>query len=104
MPKLNSNASDKQIDPMTTTGNVMANVTMTTDPVVITAVQRKANIGNYETIDIYMAVAIPQSQLDLSNKEMLTEALTAAADYGFGLTAKATGDRYVAVKESIKTR
>ena len=49
MPKINSNASDKQGDAMTTTNSVMTNVVISTDPVIITAVQRKVNIGNYET-------------------------------------------------------
>ena len=38
---------------------------MTTNPVVITAVQRKANIGNYETIDIYCAVSLPLVGADI---------------------------------------
>lgn len=102
MPKLNSNAGDKQVDPMTSTAAIMANVSLTTDPVVITAVQRKANIGNYETVDVYMAVAIPQAQLDLTNKEALAKALNEAADYGFGIVSRATGERYMAIKQSTE--
>jgi len=104
MPKINSNASDKQQDAMTTTTNLMQNISISSDPVVITAVQRKANIGNYETVDIYMAVAIPQKDLNLLDKEMLKEQLAEAADYGFSVVAKTTGEKYLAIKESIKGR
>jgi hypothetical protein len=104
MAKINSNASDKQNDAMTTTTNALGNLSITTSPIVITAVQRKANIGNYETIDLYMAVALPQSDMDLLDQDALTDSLTKAADYGFSLVAKATGDRYVSIKESIKSR
>lgn len=104
MPKVNSNASDKQNDAMSTSAELMQNLVVTTNPVVITAVQRKANIGNYETIDLYMAVALPLSVVDAYDGDALTDALNTAADQGFSLVAKATGDRYVAIKESIKSR
>lgn len=103
MPKINSSASDKEQNTPDTTVNT-TNVTMSTDPVVITAVQRKANIGNYETIDIYMSVAIPQPGLDVTDKEALREALEQAADFGFGVVSRETGVRYKAVKEAAKDK
>ena len=46
MARLSDGAADKQNDAADTTAKVMSNVTITSEPVVITAVQRKANIGN----------------------------------------------------------
>jgi hypothetical protein len=102
MAKVNSTASDKQTDALTTTTNMLPSVTITTSPVVITAVQRKANIGNFETIDIYMAVAMPAPDLDLTDKDELERALTTAAEYGFSMAARETAQRYHLVKDSIK--
>lgn len=102
MPKMPSNAGDKQQDAFATTTQLMENIV--SEPTVITAVQRKVNVGNYETIDLYMAVAVPLKNVDATDKESLSQALSDAATYGFNLVAKETGDRYVAIKESIKTR
>lgn len=102
MPKMPSNAGDKQHDAFNTTTLMMENIV--SEPMVITAVQRKANVGNYETIDLYMAVAVPLKDVNPSDKESLSQAVSDAAMYGFNLVAKETGDRYVAIKESIKSR
>lgn len=102
MPKMPSNAGDKQQDAFTTTTQLMENTLSQLS--IIAAVQRKANVGNYETIDLYMAVALPVKDVDTADKESLTEALNEAAAYAFNVAAKETGDRYVAIKESIKNR
>ena len=102
MAKINSNASDKQNDAMTTTSNLLDSITVTTNPVVITAVQRKANLGNFETLDIYMAVAIPQSDLANMDEATLRESLEKAADFGFSVVGKETGDRYRSIKEQSR--
>lgn len=104
MPKVSSNASDKQNDAMTSTSNVISSLAITTDPIVITAVQRKVNIGNFETIDLYMAVVVPQPELDVLDKDALVAGITKAAELGFNIASKGTGDRYLAVKESLKNR
>lgn len=103
MAKVNSNASDKENNSaIEKTSNLLGSLSLTTDPVIITAVQRKANIGNFETIDIYMAVAIPQPGLDVSDTEALSEALSKAAEVGFTITSKETSQRYRMIKESTR--
>lgn len=102
MARLATTASDKEKSALETTAEVIQNIVITTSPVVITAVQRKANIGNFETIDIYMAIAIPQNDLDITDKETLEQALSAAAEQGFALVAKETASRYHLVKDSLK--
>lgn len=80
--------------------DVMAQMVVTTKPVMVCGVQRKANIGNYENIDIYCAVALP---IDLSadmNSDELTAALSEVAKYGFHVTSTETLTRYKKVKES----
>lgn len=100
MAKVNSPAIDKTKDAVQVTADVMQTVALTTDPVVITAVQRKANIGNFETIDVYAAVAMPlRGALDGQD---LNDALTAAFEQGFSLVATETATRYHKIKESLK--
>ena len=100
MTKLNSPAIDKTKDALQVTSDVMQNISITTDPVVITAVQRKANIGNFETIDVYAAVAMPlRGALD---GDTLNEALATAFEKGFSLVATETASRYHKIKESLK--
>lgn len=76
-------------------------VNSSTTPMVITAVQRKANIGNYETIDLYAAVALPigSNSTDFDEIKALLEQ---AIEQGFALTSTETGDRYRKIKESLK--
>lgn len=103
MAKINSNASDKENNSaIEKTTSIMSSISITTDPIVITAVQRKANIGNFETIDIYMAVAIPQPNLDISDPEALSEALSKAAETGFTIASRETSQRYKLIKESTR--
>ncbi len=102
MAKLGTNASDKQKDAAGTTESVLGNLTISTNPVVIVAVQRKANIGNFETIDLYAAVAVPQPDLDLADKEALEATLKQAIDEGFSLTSRETYERYKQIKDQLK--
>jgi hypothetical protein len=100
MAKINSPAIDKQKDALEITAELMQNVSITTDPVVITAVQRKANIGNFETIDVYAAVAMPlRGALDGAE---INAALAQAFEDGFSLVARETAERYHKIKESLK--
>jgi hypothetical protein len=103
MTRLSDGAADKRNDAADTTAKVMSNVTITSEPVVITAVQRKANIGNYENIDIYVGLAIPQTSLDLTNKEALQQGLMEAVEFGMSIAARETADRYHKIKDSLKT-
>jgi hypothetical protein len=101
MPSIKSNASDKEIDSIAQKV-IDSNpaITITTDPVVITSVQRKVFIGNYETVDVFMGLALPTSVSDLTDKEALRKALVEAAELGFSITARETASRYRIIKEA----
>lgn len=96
MARLNANADDKENSALEKTSKMMENIVITTNPVVITAVQRKVNIGNYETVDVYMGVAIP---IELETDEVLLhEAISKAAEKGFKMASYETGIRYKNIK------
>lgn len=102
MTKLNSNASDKVLtNPGAAIEQLLPNLAITTKPVVITAVQRKVNIGNFETIDVYVGVALPVDIDSMLDQEALETALSATATIGIGIASKETADRYKVIKESI---
>jgi len=104
MPKITSTASDKQVDAMTTTTNMIPSIASSHQaPFIITAVQRKANTGNFETIDIYCAIGLPVTQeLDFSDQEALDHALVAAVDFGMEIASRETGARYKVIKDRLK--
>ena len=79
----------------------ISNVSVTTQPVVICGVNRKANIGNFETIDCYSAVAIPVGEVASDDIDTLVQAVRDAADIGFTLTSSATFERYKLIKDSL---
>lgn len=89
-------ALDKKLEPF------IGELTVATKPVVITGVQRKINIGNYETIDVYCAVSMPQGDIDPTDKEALEKMVREAAEIGFAATSKEVSDRYAFIKESGK--
>jgi len=98
MPRITQTAADRQNDAMTTTSMLIGEVIKS--PTAIVAVQRKANIGNFETIDIYAGVALP---LDVKGDfEFVKEVLTEAIDKGFAFVSEETGERYRKIKETIK--
>ncbi len=107
MPKVSNNASDKtnedsltgKLEPFT------QNIVMTTNPVVITGVQRKANVGNFETTDVYCAVALPinwTEALSDDNFEELKALMVDAIEKGFFITSYETAVRYKTIKDHIK--
>jgi hypothetical protein len=86
---------DKKLEPM------MHELVISSNPVIITGVQRKINIGNYETIDVYCAISMPQDHNPSSPEELATM-VKEAAEIGFMLTSKEVSDRYEYIKESKK--
>lgn len=103
MAKINTGASDKTNDDLgQKLTPMMSNLTITTNPVVICGVQRKANIGDFETIDAYCAVALPLGEVSLVDQDALGEAIKEAAAYGFHVTSSETLDRYKIIKESLR--
>lgn len=75
-------------------------VVVSSSPIIITGVNRKINIGNYESIDIYAAVALPTSfQFDEGDMEAFTGLLESVAEYGFRVTSQEANKRYQLIKE-----
>lgn len=91
-----------QDDLQTKTQEFMSQITVATQPVVVTGVQRKINIGNYETIDIYCAVSMPQEAVDTQDKEAFAKIVKEAAEVGFYITSQEVSSRYDLIKESKK--
>lgn len=91
-------ALDKKLEPF------VGELTIATKPVVITGVQRKISIGNYETIDVYCAVSLPQDSIDPTDREAIEKMIREAAEIGFALTSKEVSDRYQFIKDSGKQK
>lgn len=103
MPKINKSAqemssSDSPID--NAVGMIAGEVSLTTAPVLICGVNRKINIGNFENVDVYAAVAIPLINASFEDRDHLRLMIEEAASYGFSAVSKETGDRYSLIKES----
>ena len=98
MAKIAVSASDREKSAMETTSPLLQNIVISTNPVVITAVQRKAFIGNFETIDIYVAVALPTESIEGEDNDVIKQILTEAIDKGFAITSSETAVRYHKIK------
>ena len=82
----------------------LATVSVTTTPVVIVGVNRRANIGNYEHIDIYGGVALPMIGSSLEDPEALSRAVQDAAEIGFREASRETFNRYSLIKDAANPR
>lgn len=69
-----------------------------TAPVLICGVNRKANIGNYETVDVYVGVTMPMPEALGASPEELRTIVAEHAELGISMAAKETADRYTAIK------
>lgn len=79
-----------------TVERLAGSLAVTTEPVFVCGVQRKVNIGNFETIDVYAGLALP---LGAVVDEALREAVHQAAEVGFALTSEETAERYTFIKD-----
>jgi hypothetical protein len=71
---------------------------------ITTVVSRKANIGNFENIDVGVAADIPvewSGQFTHEQFEELKAACAQAAEIGFAIASEETFERYMAIKEQI---
>lgn len=69
-------------------------------PQFFAGVGRKANVGNFETIDVYSALAIPMGvTVGELNEESLRQICSEAATIGFEITSSETFSRYSLIKE-----
>lgn len=69
------------------------------EPIIFAGVNRKVNIGNFETIDVYAGTAMPAS-LAAELSEELAQTLAKAVDNGFAFASKETYKRYDAIKSA----
>ncbi len=106
MPKITQTAEEQYngspIDGVMST--IGGELSISTNPVLICGVNRKVNIGNFENVDVYSAIALPLNNVSLEDQEKLTEAVKEAASYGFSLVSKETGERYQIIKDSQQGR
>jgi len=68
-------------------------------PVMVSGVNRKINTGNFENIDVYSGIAIPLMAFPHEDLEAFKAATEAAAELGFSVTSKETGERYQRIKD-----
>lgn len=102
MPKIGSDADQKDQSIMAATiEQLKGNISMTTDPVVICGVQRKMNIGDFETIDVYCSIAVPVPLADVTDFAELEEKAIAAMERVIHIVSKETGDKYALIKGSL---
>lgn len=67
-------------------------------PLAITGVNRRANLGYYEHLDIYSALVLPVTTID-ALKDM-EDLLKGTIEFGFSLVSAETYDRYALVKDA----
>jgi hypothetical protein len=105
MAKINANAKEQSHgSPLAENVEAsLANIAITTSPVVICGVNRKVNIGNWENIDIYCGIALPINDGSTENMEELKASIEQAAAYGFTLTSTETYDRYKLIKDAQRS-
>lgn len=70
-------------------------------PVFICGVNRKANVGNFETVDVYAGIALPLPGAVGASEETLREIVAATAELAISMVAKETADRYTAIKNMM---
>lgn len=61
-------------------------------------VQRKINIGNFESVDVYCSASIPVEIIDPKDKEEIEEKLLDAMEQLIHITSKETAEKYAIVK------
>lgn len=81
----------------------LSNISITSRPVVICGVNRKVNIGNYESVDIYAGICLPiGEEFDHLDPDSFSDTLEKVAEYGFRLTSQEANKRYQRLKDFQK--
>lgn len=70
-------------------------------PVVVTGINRKVYIGNYETIDIYHALIMPAPQAAEVGLEGLKEIVEAVSAECYSMNAREVNERYTTIKNMV---
>lgn len=104
MPKINQSAQEKSDDSAAYTalqsGAIPESSKHTSFPTIVASVNRKANVGNFESIDVHCSITMPvdglPQEMDLDSfKQVVAD----AAKLGFDIAAEETGQRYTSIKE-----
>lgn len=104
LPRLNKNAQEETNDSALEQAVIasLPTISITTSPVWICGVNRRANLGNWEHIDIYGGLALPTPGVSIEDVEALREMVIYAAEIGFNIASQETYQRYNLIKESQK--
>ncbi|HJS83532.1 MAG TPA: hypothetical protein VJ742_11935 [Nitrososphaera sp.] len=98
MPKINRNAHEETHDsPIAEAAEVIYKTLAY--PIFICGVNRKVNTGNFENVDVYGGIALPVMAFPDDDLEEFKRLVIEAAELGFLLASKETGDRYALIKE-----
>lgn len=98
MAKINRDTKDEAISNVETAAMeaIKASIPF---PMMICGVTRKVNIGDYENIDIFNAIAVPIMSFPHEDLEAFKQAAVEASELGFTITSGETGKRYATIKE-----
>ena len=101
MVSINSGPSDVNKDLQGQVDAILPEAMVAQRPVVIAGVQRKINIGNFENIDVYAAVAMPVDVDVTIDTDALNAVLSEKLDNLIMITSAKTGEKYNLVKDNI---
>ena len=102
MGSINSGPSDANKDLAGMIPAATEQALVSQKPVVIAGVQRKINIGNFENIDVYAAVAMPVD-VDLEmDVDSINAVLAQKLDEMIMITSAKTGEKYNVVKDTLQ--
>lgn len=73
--------------------------TVVPTPVIFCGVNRKINTGNFENLDVYFGLSVPVMAFPTDDLEEFKKALSEAAELGFYVASKETGERYTRIKD-----
>lgn len=98
MAKINTNAKDEAVSDIETAAMEVVKGSIPF-PMMICGVTRKINIGDYENIDVFNAIAVPIMEFPQDDLDAFKQAAMDAAELGFAITSGETGKRYNTIKE-----
>lgn len=95
MPRINPDAHEENNENLAAKiQDHLANVSITTCPVLICGVNRRVGLAHYEHIDLYAGIALPMTNVSTENMDELKEAIVKVAELGFNMVSKETYERY----------
>lgn len=103
MPKISKNGNEQTNDLLSTKiEQQIANISITTDPVMIVGVSRRVGLAHFEHIDLYAGVALPVGGASTENIEELKVVLEDIATVGFNIVSTETYKRYKMLVDAQK--